>query len=82
MLLAEIIVYIAGIYLLIGVLFAVWFCASGITKLDDAAKGTGFGFRFIIFFGAAAVWILLALRLASGEKRPPEKNSHRRRSEK
>jgi hypothetical protein len=82
MIYAEIIVYTAGIYLLLGVLFAVWFAARGVTKLDEAAKETGFGFRFIIFFGAAAFWILLARRLAKGEKRPSEKTAHRREAQK
>jgi len=81
MIFAEIIVYAAGIYLLIGVLFAVWFAARGITKLDEAAKDTSFGFRFIIFFGAVAFWILLAWRAAKGEKRPKEKTAHRKESE-
>ena len=81
MIFAEIIVYASFIYLAIGVLFAVWFILSGITKLDDAAKDTSFGFRFIIFFGALAFWILLAWRLAKGEKRPAEKNAHRQSSE-
>jgi hypothetical protein len=77
MIFAEIIVYAAFIYLANGVLFAVWFAARGVTKLDDAAKETSFGFRIIIFFGAVALWILLARRLMKGEKRPVEKNAHR-----
>lgn len=80
MIFAEIIVYAAGIYLLLGVLFAVWFVISGITKLDNSAKDTNFGFRFIIFFGAVAFWTLLAWRLAKGEKRPFENNAHREKS--
>lgn len=78
MIFAEIIVYAAFIYLAIGTLFAVWFAVRGVTKLDDAAKGTSFGFRFIIFFGAVAFWILLARRVVKGEKRPSEKTAHRR----
>ena len=74
---AESIVYAVGIYLAIGILFAVWFVAFGVTKLDDSAKETSVGFRLIIFFGAAAFWILLAWRLLKGEKRPMEKNAHR-----
>lgn len=79
---AEIIVYAAFVYLGLGVLFAVWFAAFGVTKLDDSARGTSVGFRFIIFFGAVAFWVLLARRIAKGAKRPMEKNAHRRRSEK
>ena len=51
---AKIIVYAVFVYLAIGLLFAAWFVAFGVTKLDDSARGTSFGFRFIIFFGAAA----------------------------
>lgn len=67
MMFAEIIVYAAFAYLGTGVLFALWFVAFGVTKLDDAAKETSFGFRFIIFFGAVAFWILLVWRLAKGK---------------
>jgi hypothetical protein len=81
MIFAEIIVYAVFIYLGLGVLFAVWFAASGVTRFDEAAKGTGFGFRLIIFFGAAAFWILLARRLAKGGKRPVEVTAHRTESE-
>ncbi|HVE56877.1 MAG TPA: hypothetical protein VNB22_08610 [Pyrinomonadaceae bacterium] len=80
MIFAEIIVYAVFIYLGLGVLFAVWFAASGVTKLDDSAKGTSFGFRLIIFFGAVAFWVLLLRRLAKGEKRPMEKTAHRQKS--
>jgi hypothetical protein len=80
MIFAEVIVYGVEIYLGLGFLFAVWFVASGVTQLDESAKDTGLGFRLIIFFGAAAFWILLAWRLAKGDKRPLENNAHRRKS--
>ncbi len=81
MIFAEFIVYSTFAYLAIGVLFAVWFVAFGITKLDDSAKGTSLGFRLLIFFGAIAFWILLAWRLLRGEKRPIEQNAHRRKAQ-
>ena len=77
---AEIIVYMTFAYLGLGVLFALWFVVFGITKLDDSAKGTGVGFRFLIFFGAVAFWALLVRRLLKGEKRPAENNAHRQKS--
>jgi hypothetical protein len=80
MIFAEIIVYASFIYLGLGVLFALWFVAFGVEKLDEAARGTGVGFRFIIFFGSVAFWILLAWRIAKGAKRPAEKNAHRQNS--
>jgi hypothetical protein len=78
MLWAQIIVYSIFVYLGFGVLFALWFVIFGITKLDDAARGTGFFLRLIIFFGAVPFWILLAWRLRQGEKRPTEINAHRK----
>ena len=82
MLLAEIIVYTVGIYLTIGFIFAFYFVIFGITKLDDSAQGTSFGFRILIFFGAIPFWILLAWRAMKGEKRPTENNAHRTESAK
>lgn len=82
MIFAEIIVYTTFIYLAIGVLFALWFAAFGITKLDDSAKGTSIGFRMVIFFGAIPFWVLLAKRSLKDEKRPTEKNAHRTEAEK
>lgn len=77
MLLAEIIVYTIGIYLGIGVAFALYFVIFGIAKLDQAAKGTSIFFRFLIFFGAVPFWLLLAWRLIAGAQRPTEKTAHR-----
>lgn len=82
MILAEIIIYTISIYLAIGFLFAIWFVVFGITKLDDSAKNTSIGFRFLIFFGAIPFWILLAKRFWKGEKLPLEKNEHRTEAEK
>ena len=76
MIFAEIIVYAAFVYLGIGVLFALWFVAFGVAKLDEAAQGTGFGFRLIIFFGAVAFWVLLAWRLrADPQSEIPDQKS-------
>jgi len=76
----EIIVSAIGIYLAIGILFAVWFVIFGITKLDESAKSTGIGFRLIVFFGVAVFWVLLAKRLLFHEILPTENNAHRRKS--
>ena len=82
MIFAEIIVYASFIYLGLGFLFALWFVVFGVAKLDDSARGTGLGFRFIIFFGALPFWILLWWRVVKGKKRPEEKNAHRSEAEK
>ncbi len=77
MIFAEIIAYATFVYLAAGILFGVWFAVRGVTKLDDSARETSFGFRFIIFFGATVFWVLLVRRLAKGKKRPDEKMAHR-----
>lgn len=77
MLFAEIIVYTVFVYLAIGAVFALWFVVRGITKLDESAKSTSIGFRFLIFWGAVAFWPMLLKRVLSGAKRPVEKTAHR-----
>ncbi|HWQ32671.1 MAG TPA: hypothetical protein VNQ79_07290 [Blastocatellia bacterium] len=76
MLLAEWFVTIFIIYLIIGALFALIFVTVGISRLDSAARGAGFGFRLLIVPGAAALWPVLALRWMNGAP-PREHNAHR-----
>lgn len=80
MILTETIIFAVFVYLAIGILFAVWFVVFGIAKLDESAKATSFGFRLIIFFGAALFWVLLAKRLLLSETIPTENNEHRHKS--
>ena len=77
MLFAELIVYAVFAFLAIGAVFALWFAVRGITKIDETAKGTSVGFRFLIFWGAMAFWPFLLMRVVSSERRPIEKNAHR-----
>jgi hypothetical protein len=76
--LAEWIVYLIGIYLACGILFAIPFTAFGVTRIDVAAKGATLGFRFMIFPGVVALWPYLLQRWLSGAKAPRiERNAHR-----
>ena len=77
MLLAQIIVYAAFAYLATGCLFSIYFSFFAVGKFDESAKNSGIGFRLIIFFGAAAFWVLLLIRLLSGSGPPPEITAHR-----
>lgn len=81
MLVAEIIVYAAFIYLALGSLFAVYYVFAGVQKYDEDAKNAGIGFRLIIFFGVAALWVIFASRMLSGRKRPIEETAHRKIAE-
>ena len=62
--LAPLLVWTLTAYLAVGLLFAIPFLARGITRIDDAAVGTGWGFRLMILPGVITFWPLLALRWA------------------
>jgi hypothetical protein len=68
-----------GVYLALGVVFAVPFVIRGAGRIDPAAREGSWGFRLLIFPGTVALWPLLARRWLSGVEAPPEeKNLHRR----
>ena len=77
-LLAQILVGLAGLYLLAGLVFAVAFALRGCERLDPAAATGSWGFRLVIVPGAAALWPLLLRRWRAGVRGPPlEHNAHR-----
>jgi hypothetical protein len=76
--LAGWIVGLAGVYLGIGVVFAVPFLVKGIGKIDPVAAEGTVGFKIIIFPGVMALWPLLARRWMSGATMPPEEKSPHR----
>ena len=68
MALAEAIVFFLGVYFLIGAVVAILFLAFGVARIDEAAKGTGFFFRPMIFLGCVALWPFVILRMLSMKK--------------
>ena len=76
MLLAQIIVYTALIYLAIGFLFSIYFSFFAVKKFDESAKDAGIFFRIIIFFGVVAFWIYLAIRMFGNKGQPNEITAH------
>lgn len=78
---ATVIVLVFGVYVLIGVVFAVYFVTKGCNQIDPNARDGSRGFRVLIFPGAAALWPLLLRRLLQGQTQPPtETNAHRERA--
>jgi hypothetical protein len=68
-----------GVYLGLGLLFAMGFVATGVGRLDPGAKGSGIGFRILLIPGSMAFWPLLLWRwLRGGNLSPVEQNAHRR----
>ena len=51
------------VYLIAGFLFAIPFLWKGVGQIDEAAKGSGLGFRIIILPGAIVFWPLLLKKM-------------------
>lgn len=60
--LLEQFVLVLGIYLAVGLLFAVPFVIVGVHRIDAAAEDAGVLFRVIILPGVAMLWPLLLTR--------------------
>lgn len=56
-------------YASLGCVFATWFLARGVGRVDPAATGSGVWFRLIILPGVVALWPVLAMkaRAAAGK---------------
>ena len=71
-------VTVGGVYLLVGVLFALAFVTRGVNRLEPSAADGSWGFRVLIFPGTVALWPLLARRwLRAAGQQPEERNAHR-----
>ena len=60
----ELVMMLAVGYIAIGLLFGLFFAFKGAGTLDPVAQDASLGFRFILVPGAAALWPVLALKLA------------------
>lgn len=78
--LANWLVGLTGIYAGLGTFFAIAFCLKGAGRVDEAAREGTWGFRVLIFPGAAALWPLLLKRWIAGGPLPVERNPHRARA--
>jgi len=73
------------LYLAMGVLFAVPFCARGVRSVDPDARRGSIAFRLLIFPGTVALWPMLAMRFSDGvgglpAERTPHRTAARRRT--
>ncbi len=59
----QIIFAFVGIYLALGILFAVYFVNFGVARMDPAAKESPVIFKALIIPGSVALWQLLAYKL-------------------
>lgn len=76
-LLAQVLLALAGTYLAVGLAFAIAFVARGVGRVDAAAAEASLGFRLLLVPGAAALWPLLAQRWRRATGAPPaEHDAH------
>ncbi len=75
--LATVLVTAVGIYVGLGLLFAIPFVIFGAQRVDPAARGGTRGFRLLILPGVAALWPVLLRRWIRGAAPPEERNDHR-----
>ena len=75
---AAIFLVTLGVYLALGLGFAVAFALVGVKKVDPHAAHGSWGFRLLIIPGTMAFWPLLLKRWTSGAHEPSEEhNAHR-----
>ena len=69
-----------GLYLAVGVLFALPFAFVGVQRIDPDATGAGIGFRLVILPGVVMLWPLMARRWLRREGPPVERTRHKRQA--
>lgn len=53
---AVFLLWLPGIYLGAGFIFAIFFVLKGVSAMDEGAAGAGWGFRLIILPGSILLW--------------------------
>jgi hypothetical protein len=72
MIAARILLAVLAGYAVLGLAFAAAFVGRGVRTIDPAARDASWGFRAVIYPGAAALWPWLAIRWRSALR---ERNS-------
>lgn len=68
MILVYIVLVIVVVYLFAGLVFAISFITRGVTKIDEGAQGSKWGFRIIIIPGTMVFWPLLLKKWLKASK--------------
>jgi hypothetical protein len=72
MMVVNMILIVAAIYLAMGFLFAIPFVIKGVNKVDEGAHGGSIGFRIIIIPGTMVFWPLLLKKWLKAAKTKSE----------
>ena len=68
MIAVYIIFIIVAAYLVAGLVFAIPFVIKGVSKIDEGAQGSKWGFRLIIIPGSIVFWPLLLKKWMQASK--------------
>jgi len=68
MILVYVILITVAVYLFAGLVFAIPFILKGVTKIDEGAHGSKWGFRIIIIPGTIVFWPFLLKRWIKASK--------------
>jgi hypothetical protein len=72
MTIVYIILIVAAVYLAAGLVFAIPFVIKGVTKIDEGAHDSKWGFRIIIIPGTMVFWPLLLKKWMKAEPPSPK----------
>ncbi|GAB5518695.1 MAG: hypothetical protein RhofKO_09460 [Rhodothermales bacterium] len=75
LLFAQLLSLALGIYVLLGLVFAIVFVTKGAAAIDPNAQEGTWGFKLLIIPGAMAMWPWLLKRWRSGQDEPPPTRS-------
>jgi hypothetical protein len=70
----AVILLVAAAYLAAGAVFTVPFIIRGVTRIDEGAAGSGWGFRLIIIPGVIVFWPVLLKKWIAIKRQSPTKN--------
>ena len=65
----TILLLVVAVYLIAGLFFGIAFIIKGVTRIDEAALGSGWGFRLIILPGSIVFWPLLLKKWMNAPKK-------------
>ena len=74
---AKVFLIVLGLYLALGVLFAIPFLLKGAAAIDEDAVEGSWGFKVLVFPGAVALWPLLGKRWLGRASAHEERSPHR-----
>ena len=68
MLIAKILVYTFYLYLLTGLIFAIWFAFRSVSRVDPGMKAANWKVRLLLLPGSMALWPVLLRKIIKSKK--------------